>query len=185
MPFTVLVTVGTTQFDGLVQAVYDDGILDVVSKHEAPRILIQCGVSRVPADVSTRHSSIFGTDCAYTQLRGVDIYAFPYIPSLGELLNAADVVIAHAGAGTILETLRARSRPRLLVVPNGALMDNHQRELAEALQDKYLCVGSIACVFLTNRTLGHDLRHTLAAEFSEFPPQAPRVLGDIVRSAWR
>ena len=35
-----------------------------------------------------------------------------------------------AGAGTMIEVLRAPSRPRLLVVPNAALMHDHQRELA-------------------------------------------------------
>lgn len=58
-----------------------------------------------------------------------------YVPSIGPYLGKADVVISHAGSGTILEALRmdASTRPKLIVVPNETLMDNHQTELAKAL----------------------------------------------------
>ena len=43
-------------------------------------------------------------------------------------------MISHAGAGSILETLRVVPvAPKLLVVVNELLMDNHQLELAEEL----------------------------------------------------
>lgn len=184
MPFTVLVTVGTTKFDALIDAVYSGSMLDVISTYESPRILIQHGASRISADHAKHRGSIIGTDCFCSRIRGVDIYSFPYTSSFSALLTAADVVIAHAGAGTILEALRTETRPRLLAVPNNALMDDHQRELADALQGKYLCVGSTLYV-CANRTLADDLQRTLAAEFLKFPPQAPYALADIVRGAWR
>ncbi|KAK7753936.1 N-acetylglucosaminyldiphosphodolichol N-acetylglucosaminyltransferase catalytic subunit alg13 [Diatrype stigma] len=42
------------------------------------------------------------------------------------------VIISHAGAGTILDALGVHAR--LIAVPNPALMDNHQAELAEAME---------------------------------------------------
>ena len=47
-------------------------------------------------------------------------------------MRAADVVISHAGAGSILEALELGKR--LVVCVNEELMDNHQAELANALE---------------------------------------------------
>ena len=44
------------------------------------------------------------------------------------------MVVSHAGAGSIFESVRARRR--LLVVVNPELMDNHQVELAEAMAER-------------------------------------------------
>ncbi|CAO1632290.1 unnamed protein product [Jaminaea pallidilutea] len=56
-----------------------------------------------------------------------------FVQDLRPHLLEADIVIAHAGSGTILETLRLPNPPRLIIVPNTSLMDNHQAELAEAI----------------------------------------------------
>lgn len=50
--------------------------------------------------------------------------------------------LTHAGAGTLLEVLRAPRAPKLLVVPNAGLMGDHQRELAmQWARDGLLSVG--------------------------------------------
>lgn len=56
---------------------------------------------------------------------------FPIKSSISEYIRQAELVIGHAGAGTILETLR--SRTKLLVVTNPSLMDDHQTEIADAM----------------------------------------------------
>ena len=51
----------------------------------------------------------------------------------------------HTGAGTILDVLRLQ-KP-LIVVPNTALMDNHQVELADALADLgHVKAATVPCV---------------------------------------
>ena len=47
-------------------------------------------------------------------------------------MKAASFIISHAGAGSIMEGLSLEKR--MLVVINADLMDNHQFELAHALQ---------------------------------------------------
>lgn len=49
-------------------------------------------------------------------------------------MKAASFIISHAGAGSIMEGLSLEKR--MLVVINAALMDNHQCELAYALQKR-------------------------------------------------
>lgn len=55
--------------------------------------------------------------------------------TFGDIVKRSRLIISHAGAGSILEALRMPHRPRLLVVVNTKLMDNHQLELAEALSE--------------------------------------------------
>lgn len=47
-------------------------------------------------------------------------------------LGAADVVVTHAGSGSVLEALRAGKK--VVAVINEALMHNHQKELADELE---------------------------------------------------
>jgi UDP-N-acetylglucosamine transferase subunit ALG13 len=69
----------------------------------------------------------------------VHLELIDYVKNIRPYLESADVVVSHAGSGTILETLRMEisSKPKLIVVPNETLMDNHQMELAKALSEKH------------------------------------------------
>eukprot|EP00975_Prorocentrum_lima_P019488 4104021-Prorocentrum_lima.AAC.1 len=64
-------------------------------------------------------------------------------------MERAELIVSHAGAGSIVEALRLRKK--LVVVVNTALMDNHQLELAEALADRDHVVAT------TCENLAHDL----------------------------
>lgn len=74
-----------------------------------------------------------------TQLR-----CFRFQPSLIEHMEHADIIICHAGAGTLLEALSistqceqnspSRKRKIINAVINSKLMDNHQSELADELE---------------------------------------------------
>ena len=89
----------------------------------------------------------------------VRVEVFRYTKDLGALIKEADVVISHAGgsqttplavsgllvlisslgSGSILDVIRVKP---LLVVPNSSLMDNHQAQLAEALERQGYLIAS-------------------------------------------
>ncbi|EKG05806.1 glycosyltransferase family 28 protein, putative [Trypanosoma cruzi] len=126
-----LVTVGSTQFVSLIKAIDDEAVCQALARRGITRLLVQKGASAYEMRVRNAYS--------------VTVEVFSYRPKLHEIIKDAALVISHAGAGTILETLECK-RP-LIIVPNRALMSDHQLELAEALDAaRYLfCVqvGSI------------------------------------------
>ena len=64
----------------------------------------------------------------------------------------ADLIISHAGAGSILDALECKKN--LIVVANQSLMDNHQLELAEQLyKDKYLYYCTCETLLNTIQTM--------------------------------
>ena len=70
----------------------------------------------------------------------MEVRVFDFAPSLADEMLAADLVVSHAGSGSVFEALGMR-KP-LLVVVNDALMDNHQAELAEELGKRGTCGGA-------------------------------------------
>lgn len=158
---TVFVTVGTTKFDNLITTILSPVVLKVIytfcylflfarifilyyrisvrmsnvlcsllSRFQAlsvrnyKHLILQIGNSSLEPDCTAR----FGFN---------KIESFKLSPSIGEYMRSADLVISHAGAGSVLEALEKRKH--LIVVINDLLMDNHQVELAEQLyKDEHL-----------------------------------------------
>ncbi|GAV02943.1 hypothetical protein RvY_13445 [Ramazzottius varieornatus] len=112
---TAFATVGTTSFDALVDQLISKDFLQTLHEQDYQRLVIQYG-----RGITEPQSRI---------VHGVEVRAYRYKPSIREDLENADLVIGHAGAGSVLETLTLNKR--LLVVVNETLMDNHQAELAE------------------------------------------------------
>lgn len=106
---------------------------------------------------------------------GVELQLFQFAPDLKPYIRSADIVISHAGSGTILDALRMRPKPpALVVVPNTSLMDNHQVELAEALgRDNFLIVGS-------EETLANDVARARTIFCESFPDFEPSRFAAIV-----
>ncbi|KAI0797935.1 glycosyl transferase [Abortiporus biennis] len=119
------VTVGSTRFDTLVQRALSDSVIDVLRSKGYSKIVVQCGNS----DFNTESYERCG-DC-WVRKGDEDIEVWRFKESLQEEYKQADLVISHAGSGTILDVLRMR-KP-LIVIPNETLLDNHQQELASAL----------------------------------------------------
>ncbi|CAL1704487.1 unnamed protein product [Somion occarium] len=134
------VTVGSTRFDGLVQRALSDAVLDVLRAKGYSKIVVQCGNS----EFDTKSYEWTGETWVRRGEEHIEVWRFK--PSLQEEYEQADLVISHAGSGTIIDVLRLR-KP-LIVIPNSTLLDNHQEELASTLA---------------------QLRHLKASTISELP----------------
>lgn len=125
-----LITVGSTKFDLLIQSCLSEPVLSALKSRAFTELVIQSGNSQIPSQPT---------------INGLQISIYTFKPSLSDAFAAADLVISHAGSGTIIEVLRL-GKP-LIIVPNPTLMDNHQLELAEALSSMNVCkVASIEYV---------------------------------------
>ena len=108
----VFVTVGTTSFDALIHAATTPEFANALEKLGFDELRLQVGRGAAPTEADR-------------------VSWFRFAPTITEEMRAADVVISHAGAGSILEALELGKR--LVVCVNDALMDNHQSELAGAM----------------------------------------------------
>lgn len=123
---TLFVTVGSTQFDKLVDQVLKQDFVKQLSKLGFGRMIVQAGKS----DYDPKLVKVLEDEHDF------DIQVYDYKSSILEDAREADLIIGHAGAGTCIEMLRLNKR--LLIVVNDSLMDNHQAELADQLdRDKY------------------------------------------------
>ena len=123
----IFVTVGTTRFDKLVAAATSDIALEWMEQQGFSTLTIQYGRGVKPdvPPMSVRPS--------------LKIQSYDFRPSLKADMEDADLILSHAGAGTVMEVLRMNKK--LVVVINTQLMDNHQTELAGAMADRgHLCV---------------------------------------------
>ncbi|KAH9856949.1 glycosyltransferase family 1 protein [Lenzites betulinus] len=123
----VFLTVGSTRFDALVHAALAPPVLDVLRALGYRSLDVQCGNSDFDTAPFTQHAPDHWqrTDGA------LDINVWRFKPSLKDDYERADLIISHAGSGTIIDVLRL-GKP-LIVVPNPTLLDNHQEELSDAL----------------------------------------------------
>lgn len=142
----IFVTVGTTKFDELIETVLSSEVLEVLSSKGYYEIILQVGRTLFVPDCTPR--------CGF-----VNIEYFNLSADIISYVQNADLIISHAGAGSILDALECRKN--LIVVANENLMDNHQLELAEQLyEDKHL-------YYCTCKTLLNTIQ---AMNFSQLKP---------------
>jgi len=117
------VSVGATaEFDLLVETVLSSDVLKALKDRDFGSLVIQSGITKLKLA-----GPRFERD-------GIQVEVWEFKKSLADDIDQADLVISHAGSGTILDVLR-RGKP-LIVVPNPALLDGHQTELALALEGR-------------------------------------------------
>uniref|UniRef100_A0A7S1D4U2 UDP-N-acetylglucosamine transferase subunit ALG13 n=1 Tax=Cyclophora tenuis TaxID=216820 RepID=A0A7S1D4U2_CYCTE len=116
MAKTIFVTVGTTLFDQLIEGVTQPEAIKWMKKNGYTTLVIQYGKGAEPT---------IPKDCP------VSCRCYRFQSSLEADMKQADLIISHAGAGTVMEALRMQKR--LVVVINTLLMNNHQTELASAM----------------------------------------------------
>ncbi|SPP80598.1 UDP-N-acetylglucosamine transferase subunit ALG13 homolog [Drosophila guanche] len=124
---TVYVTVGTTKFDALIEAITSESVLKVLQSRECRKLILQHGNSEPKSAEESRLIS---------EQYGIQLEQYTFRPNI-EDIKAADLIIGHAGAGTCMDIL-TNGKVGLIVV-NDELMDNHQQELAMQLTtERYL-----------------------------------------------
>ncbi|KAK3064748.1 hypothetical protein LTS18_004367 [Coniosporium uncinatum] len=144
------VTIGATaSFDALIQACFQPDFIVALAAANYTDLLVQYGRDgqRLFEELSSRQ------ELKSIVTRGFDFNS----KGLGEEMRAAKgtkekgresaegVVLSHAGSGSILDALRIGVP--LIVVPNPSLLDDHQTELAEALQEQgYVVHGRLRWV---------------------------------------
>ncbi|XP_030553861.1 UDP-N-acetylglucosamine transferase subunit ALG13 homolog [Drosophila novamexicana] len=123
----VYVTVGTTKFDALIDAMSSNQVLCALQDLKCQKLVLQHGNSTPVAESEIRRIN---------EKYGIQVEQYKFRPNV-EDIRAADVIIGHAGAGTCMDILN-NGKAGLIVV-NDELMDNHQLELARQLaSENYL-----------------------------------------------
>ncbi|RLV85796.1 UDP-N-acetylglucosamine transferase subunit ALG13 [Meyerozyma sp. JA9] len=61
----------------------------------------------------------------------IKIEAFPFTHDILSYIKKADIIVSHAGTGSIIDVLRLKKK--LVVVTNDSLLDNHQLEVASMM----------------------------------------------------
>lgn len=113
----LFVTVGTTRFDALINKISTPLFLSKISKAGFTHLTLQIGNS--PCILKSEiHPDIH-----------IDI--FDFTTDVQAFMRTSDLIISHAGAGSILDAIECSAG--LIVCVNENLMDNHQTELAEEM----------------------------------------------------
>ncbi|KAJ3778231.1 glycosyl transferase [Lentinula raphanica] len=162
------ITVGSTRFDELIQAIFSTSVLHSLSNKGYTELVVQCGYSSFPYDYLLAHGEL----SFKVQEEGVFIECWKFRPALETEYEQADLVISHAGSGTIVDVLRM-NKP-LIVVPNSTLLDDHQQELAAALEKlNHLRSSTIS-------SLATTIQEFNPSSFTKFPPFAGDKFRDLV-----
>lgn len=162
----VFVTVGTTKFDALVRALDSDACLQVLADRGCTHLLLQIG----HGEYEPRAQSAAAP--------GLQIAHYRHNPQYKQDVARADLVISHAGAGSIMDALSLLKK--LVVVVNTALMDNHQTELAEAMAEQRYCVAT-TCDALVDTLRTMDLS-ALQAYPDPDEDAFPRLVDHVVKA---
>jgi beta-1,4-N-acetylglucosaminyltransferase len=134
--------VGTTRFDSLVTVLNAEAeaLVEWLLAQGFSRVLLQIGtgvveplrLKQVAQERCDALAAATATAKSSSAAPTLSIEWLRHSPDLLQFISRSDLVISHAGAGSILESLRL-FRP-LLVVINTGLMHNHQLEVAQALE---------------------------------------------------
>ncbi|KAL1966751.1 hypothetical protein VTN77DRAFT_3948 [Rasamsonia byssochlamydoides] len=161
------VTIGATApFDVLLSNVLDKPFLEALSQCGYTELLIQYGKEGRAIFEKFVQDHPVGSDGRY----GLDIYGFDFNKNgldqemkstkANEKMGYAEgMILSHAGSGSILEALRMGVP--LVVVPNPALQDNHQEELAKELSKQGYVVASTVTDIASSVKKAESLRNRL------------------------
>ncbi|CUS20713.1 LAQU0S01e12948g1_1 [Lachancea quebecensis] len=198
MGSTVVVTCGATvPFPELIAALLDKQVLDTLLRMQYTKLIVQygrgftsefkqlldCVGARLEASTNGKTPTLAaGVEVQVrAHFQALEICGFEFTGAIHQLLrDEADLVISHAGTGSIVDALRLGKR--LLVVANTSLMDNHQLQIALKFESR----GHLQSAAAQPKALIAALREV------ETAPQAPlphgynssfeRLLMDVAQS---
>lgn len=119
---TIFVTVGTTEFQELIDILITDEILTQLQG-------VQCKLLRIQHGTGKEINPIIIEQIE--QKFSIKIECYNFKGNILSDITSSDLIISHAGAGSCIEVLTCK-KP-LIVVVNDKLMHNHQTELAQQL----------------------------------------------------
>jgi beta-1,4-N-acetylglucosaminyltransferase len=151
----LFVTVGTTLFTSLIDAIVHVDTISYMRRHHFTHLIIQYGKDTKP-NIAIHDSKYdlpdqqqqesLSPSQKHLPLLQIELYDFK--SSLLDDMKRAHLIVCHAGAGTLTEAIRiSQQQPqicngkytkKIVTVINTKLMDNHQTELAYALQRRQL-----------------------------------------------
>ena len=178
---TIFVTVGTTRFQKLIDAVTSKVSLEWMISNGYTNLILQYGTGYVPSIIrhkitttsnntnasswneitattteqgkmmqqqedrneeeiyfeSSQSSSLSSATSSSMKKKkgGIYITCYNFKSTLEYDMKRSDLIISHAGAGTVMEGIKVHKK-KLCVVINNDLMDNHQLELATAMSQR-------------------------------------------------
>ena len=155
------VTVGTTKFEALIEALESDDVQAALVESGFGRVIVQYGQGeRVPF-------------AARAPRPGLVVESYRLKPAIRGDMETADLIVSHAGYGCLMESLTLGKAT--VAVTNSLLMDDHQTEIADALAR-----GGHAAV-CRPATLAQTLRSTDFSARVRLPPAQPDAYADFVR----
>lgn len=167
MPGHVLVTVGSTKFDQLIRAVDTEAFAAALHEQGYTSLLVQRGDGEyIPHVLVHRGEEKAGLPS------GLSVEFVQYLPSMHAYMEAADLIISHAGSGSLFEALSLGKT--IIAVPNAILMANHQEELAVHLDR----LGHL--VSAAPETLVSALRSLDTARLKPYPKGSPQGIADAI-----
>ncbi|KAF2800153.1 glycosyltransferase family 1 protein [Melanomma pulvis-pyrius CBS 109.77] len=167
MKMCFVTTGATAPFTGLIESVLQPASIDALRKGGYTHLLIQYGSAK---HVMDQHATIalqrmkeeLGNEALV--IDGFDFDQDSLKAQFKMVQQSNGLIISHAGSGSILETLRHQIP--LIVVPNTELLDNHQEDLAKAMErSHYLIRGDV-----TNLAIAIQKSEKFRIQMAQFPP---------------
>ena len=122
----ILITSGTTKFEKLINLIDNESFYYFFDNLKFTKMIIQKGKGEY---IPSKFLNL--------KLINLKVEVYELLSNFEEIINNSYYIISHAGAGIILESLK--NKKKIFVVVNDLLMDNHQTELASALEkDNYI-----------------------------------------------
>lgn len=141
----IFLTVGTTPFDDLIR---------VCDK-----------------ELSTAHKVVMQIS-PYATYKPINFPYFEYGSDIDSYIEDAEIIISHAGAGSVYSILEKRKRA--IFVPNFRMKDDHQEDIC-----RYVAQNGYAAVYRVQYgiSLADVLDSVLKTEFSVYERQSSELIG--------